>query len=235
MRFQTLRQKAYRLLTDRLASGELASGMPLIETGLAKELGMSRTPIREAIRQLEIEGVVEYAPRFGAIVRIPSRDELAEMYTVREALESYAAAEAAQRISDKDLAKLDSLLANMQGIEAAFVHGGEESLQGENLWRFLSIDLQFHKVVVRASGNRYMARIIDGTRLLSRVFRATFWVYDGPALNLANKFHARLLAALRNHDAENARTCIIEAMQVSRRNAIERWDSLRCEDDSAPA
>ena len=95
MRPTTLRQQAYLRLRERLVSGELRAGMQLSEPDLAKQLGMSRTPVREALRQMENEGLIDYAPRFGAMVRAADRDELAEMYAVREALESYAAAQAA--------------------------------------------------------------------------------------------------------------------------------------------
>ena len=63
--------------------GELSTGMQLSEPGLAKQFGMSRTPVREALRQLENEGLLDYAPRFGAMVRVPDRDELSEMYSFR--------------------------------------------------------------------------------------------------------------------------------------------------------
>jgi DNA-binding GntR family transcriptional regulator len=79
----TLRQRAYRRIRDKFLSGELVAGMTLSENQLAKELGMSRTPVREAIRQMEMEGLLDYAPRFGAVVCTPDAHELGEMYAVR--------------------------------------------------------------------------------------------------------------------------------------------------------
>ena len=87
-------------------SGKLRAGTQLSEPDLAKQLGMSRTPVREALRQMENEGSLDYAPRFGAMVRVPERDELGEMYALGEAPESHAVAEAAQNISPPDLEKL---------------------------------------------------------------------------------------------------------------------------------
>ena len=103
MRQTTLRQQAYQHLRERILSGELGAGTQLSEPDLAKQLGMSRTPVREALRQMENEGLLDYAPRFGAMVRVPDRDELSDMYAVREALESYAAAEAAAKIKPSAL------------------------------------------------------------------------------------------------------------------------------------
>ena len=224
MRFQTLRQQAYISLRQRLVSGELAAGTQLNESTLAVELSMSRTPIREAIRQMEMEGLVEYTPRFGATVRVPERDELAEMYTVREALESYAAAEAALRISEEARSRLEQLLIQMKQIAGEFQRSGEPYLNGESLERFLCVDLTFHQTVIGASGNRYISRILDGACLLARLFRSTLWIYDPPAIAEANRFHERLLEALRQRDAEEARSCTIEALKVSKANALKRWD-----------
>jgi DNA-binding GntR family transcriptional regulator len=233
MTFQTLRQQAYLLLRNKLIVGELASGSPLIETELAKELGMSRTPVREAIRQMEVEGLTEYSPRCGCIVRQPDRDELAEMYTVREALESYAAADAARCVSDADLAELERLLEQMKEIEAEFISSGEPRLAGERLQRFLAADMKSHEIIVRASGNRHMAKILCDTHLLSRIFRSTLWVYDRPAIAQSNDFHTRLNEALSNHNSDEARQCMIEGMRLSRRNALEHWDESHRHDDGS--
>ena len=98
------RERAYQYLHARIASGALAGGALVSELSLAREMGLSRTPVREAIRQLIMEGLVEQVPRHGTIVRIPERREVAELYEVREALESYAVAQAARRILPADLA-----------------------------------------------------------------------------------------------------------------------------------
>jgi DNA-binding GntR family transcriptional regulator len=220
----TLRQRAYRRLRAKFLSGELVAGMTLTENQLAKELGMSRTPIREAIRQMEMEGLLDYAPRYGAVVRSPDARELGEMYSVREALESVAAAAAAQRISPDALSKLDGLCRNMHEISLEFQQSGEPFLEGDLLRRYLASDLEFHQIVVEAAGNRYLSKIISETRLLVRVFTSTFWRYDREKLDEANHFHRRLLEALRCKDVEAARIVTVEAMQVSRDNALRAWN-----------
>ena len=183
----TLRQRAYRRLHAKFLSGELVAGMTLTENQLAKELGMSRTPIREA-------------------------------------LESLAAAAAAQRISPDSLSKLDGLWGNMNEISLEFQQSGEPFLEGDLLRRYLASDLEFHQIVVDAAGNRYLSKIVNDTRLLVRVFTSTFWRYDREKLNESNRFHLRLLEALRCKDAEAARIATLEAMQVSRDNALRAWN-----------
>lgn len=230
MPVQTLRERAYVSLRGRLASGQLSAGTQLSEPVLAKELGMSRTPVREALRQMEMEGLVECVPRYGVVVRMPDRNELAEMFMVREALESCAAAEAAQRIGEEMLEELAGMLDQMREIATEFCDNGDRYLQGELLNRYLTVDMRFHRLVIRAAGNRYMSKILDDTRLLSRIFRSEVWVYDRTTLAESNRFHARLLETLRQRDAEAARRVTVEAMQVARRNAVER-----CEEQQAPS
>ncbi len=220
----TLRQQAYRRIRAKFLSGELVAGMTLSENQLAKELGMSRTPVREAIRQMEIEGLLDYAPRFGAIVRTPDARELGEMYEVREALESFAAEAAAQAIRPESLARLGQLRDAMRQISRQFEQTGAASLEGDLLQRFLELDLEFHQVIVDAAGNRYLSKIIKDTRLLVRVFTSTFWRYDREKLAEANEFHTRLLDALRDQDTEVARNTTVEAMQVSKKNALQGWE-----------
>lgn len=221
----TLRQRAYRRLRDEFLAGELIAGMTLSENQLAKELGMSRTPIREPIRQMEMEGLLDYAPRYGAVVRTPDARELGEMHKVREALESYAAAAAAQSISAQSLKQLAKLWETMQEIHQEFEQSGEPFLEGDLLQKYLAVDLQFHRVIVDAAGNRYLSKIVDDTRLLVRVFTSTFWRYDREKLRQANRFHERLVDALESKDAEAARAATVEAMQVTKENAQRAMES----------
>jgi DNA-binding GntR family transcriptional regulator len=220
----TLRQRAYRRIRDKFLSGELVAGMTLSENQLAKELGMSRTPIREAIRQMEMEGLLDYAPRFGAVVRTPDARELGEMYAVREALETFAAEAAAEAISSEALARLDELWGAMQQINRDFEQTGQSYLEGDLLQSLLEVDLEFHQVIVDAAGNRYLSKIVKDTRLLVRVFTSTFWRYDREQLAKANSFHKRLLDALAARDTEAARVATVEAMRVAKRNALEVWE-----------
>jgi DNA-binding FadR family transcriptional regulator len=143
---------------------------------------------------------------------------------VREALESVAAAAAAQRISPDALSKLDGLCRSMNEISSEFQRSGEPFLEGDLLRRYLALDLEFHQIVVEAAGNRYLSKIISETRLLVRVFTSTFWRYDREKLDEANRFHRRLLEALRCKDVEAARIATVEAMHVSRDNALRAWD-----------
>ena len=224
MQLKTLRQQAYQHLRERLVSGELTAGTQLSEPDLAKQLGMSRTPVREALRQMENEGLLDYAPRFGAMVRVPDREELGEMYAVREALESFAAAEAARNIGPRDLEKLEAEFQRMSDLAGTVSAAADSVLDGDELRDFIQADMNFHRIIIEAAGNRYMSRILDDTRLLVRVFTSTFWQYDTEKLTEAIEFHRRLLTAMQNRDSEAARLATVDAMRVARDNALRTWD-----------
>src|SRR5271169_1260355 len=101
-----LKIHAYEHIRKRLLSGDLAPGASLSPALLAKEIGISHTPVREAISQLESEGLVERLPRLGARVRLIDRRELEELFELRETLEADAAAWAAERISEEQIVAL---------------------------------------------------------------------------------------------------------------------------------
>jgi len=222
----TFRQDAYRRIRDMICSGEIGAGAAISENRLAKNLGMSRTPVREAIRQMEMEGLLDYAPRYGAMVRKIDGAELGEMYAVREALESLAADMAARSIDDAAIARLRRCLAAMESIASEFKSSSRTELAGEPLQRFLAADMEFHRVVVDASGNRYLSRIVVHTHLLVHVFRSTFWQYDKAKLDEALAFHRRLLDALAARDPVAARSVTAEAMKVSKERALNAWTSV---------
>src|SRR5215213_30844 len=115
-RDMSLAQKAYDHLQEGVLSGRIRSGEVISEAALAKELGISRTPVGEAIRQLVREGLVEQVPRYGAIVRGIDRQELIDLYEMREALESYAAAKAAEVVTEPMLARLEQFCDVMERI-----------------------------------------------------------------------------------------------------------------------
>ena len=101
-------QQAYASIHLRILSGAFQPGFVLSEAVLAKELGVSRTPVGEALRELAGLGLVEQVPRYGTIVRRISRDEIVELYELRAGLEPYTVALAVQRIGAEDIARLEN-------------------------------------------------------------------------------------------------------------------------------
>src|SRR5258708_6678592 len=114
-----LREHAYKHIHGKLLAGEMPAGHVVSEHSLAREIGISRTPVREAIRRLEQEGILEQVPRYGTIVRRPERRDLEELYQLREALEPYAVAQAAGRLGPQDLITLGKLCDEIRPIAAS--------------------------------------------------------------------------------------------------------------------
>ena len=144
-----VREAVYRHLKDLLLSGRFSPGERLSEPLLAQELGVSRTPVREALMRLAEEGLVELVPGKGARVRVFAPEEVEEVYGVRALLEGEAAREAALRATPWELAELERLL---QAIDEAPREDYPEQMRR---------DLEFHRALVRLSGNRTLYRLYE--------------------------------------------------------------------------
>ena len=187
-----LSQMIFDLLRERVISGQLAPGERLNEIVLQQELDTSRSPIREAIRRLELEGLVEIRPRRGAFVRQLSAEDMREAVEVRAQLEALAAALAAERRTTAQLGRMESLLEEM-----------DESLASKDIERYTQAHHRFHQCLAEASGNQTLERHL---RLVAQPFttlRLTYiyLVRQGPHSE-AN--HRCLLEALSSKDSERA-------------------------------
>jgi DNA-binding GntR family transcriptional regulator len=139
----TLWQRVYEYLREEILSERLRSGTELQEVALARELGVSRGPLREAIGRLQAEGLVTVRPRRGAVVRSLSRAEFLELYQVREALEAAAIRLAVPRLGKNGIARLRELTDEMAACA-----------QAERLDEFFEANAAFHDTIFIAAGNR---------------------------------------------------------------------------------
>lgn len=144
----TLWQRVYQHLQAEIWEGRLLPGTDLSEVALAKELGVSRGPIREAMGRLAAEGLVTVRPRRGAVVRAPTLEELVEAYQVREVLESLAVRLAVPCLTEDDLEEL-----------GGFVDEMEASARGDDPARFFKANVAFHQRFCELSGNRKLQRV----------------------------------------------------------------------------
>ncbi len=233
MRSDSLREQAYRYIHGKIVSGLLAGGSQVSEQSLAKEIGISRTPVREAIRQLCMEGLVEQVPRFGTIVRIPDRRELAELFEVREALESYAASEAARRITPEDLELLARLYRQMRRITRRLQANGASLLEGTPLRHFLAADMGFHLLLIRATGNRRMMKMTAEMGVLVRIFGHRRQVHTAQIAVQACRYHRKILEALQKRDAEAARDWVVRHLHASRRQTLASLEQAQASEGTA--
>jgi DNA-binding GntR family transcriptional regulator len=153
-------ERAYRHIRQKLLDGSVPPGSRLSYGTIGKEIGVSATPVREAVGQLASEGFVELVPQLGAIVRELTRDEAIELYELREALESFAAHRAAERISDRLLGELDRNLESSAAIVAQVKESGKESADRKIANQFHMLDLAFHMTIIESSRNRRMLKVV---------------------------------------------------------------------------
>lgn len=181
-------------LRKLIFAGDLGAGTDHLESELAARLGMSRTPVREALLRLEAQGLVEVRPRKGVRITPLSPQDMADIYDILTELESLAAANAARR------APAESELATM----ADAIKEMDIALQRNDRESWAIADDTFHSELVRLGGNDRVALITE--MMADQVRRARlFTLHMRPAPTRSNEDHSRVLAAIRAGDAETAR------------------------------
>ncbi|SFE57853.1 GntR family transcriptional regulator [Blastococcus tunisiensis] len=180
-----------RLVLDRIVQGHYQPGERIVEFKLAKELGLSQSPVREGLRELAAVGIVTIHPRRGARVRLPSAKELADVSLVRAEIDALAARLAAGRISDTRLDALEGLVGDMVArLDAGDFSGVTEA------------DVRFHHLIAEASENHALERAFEQLAPFARTF-ITLTLPDVDVREIVEQ-HRPILAALRARDAERA-------------------------------
>jgi DNA-binding GntR family transcriptional regulator len=197
----TSAESAYIKVKAAILDGRYSGGMRLPEDMIAGELGFSRTPVRDALRRLSSEGLVEMAPNFGARVAEWSQVQLGEITTMRAMLEGYAAELAAPKISAEALGELTRHNAAM---EAAIGIDAHPDLDGVS-----KANLAFHKTIVMAADNKVLMQAIEPLWHFPMVIRK-YALFSRQRLELSRQHHKELIAALTGGDPYWAR----EAMRM---------------------
>jgi DNA-binding GntR family transcriptional regulator len=191
---QTVADRIYEMITK----GELAMGQKLMEIELCKTLGVSRTPLREALRSLSSEGLVELIPNRGAFVRQPSIHEISDMFEAMAILEGICAKMAVEKMTEKDLNKLMELHQQL-----------ENSYEKGNINKYARVNLKYHTYVREAVKNETIADIVNGLRRKILMLR-----YRG--LQLEGRFDA----SIKEHRD------IIKAFQKKDPQAVEHFTKV---------
>lgn len=197
-------------ILEAILDGRYPPGSRIIETRVARDLGTSQTPVREALRDLEALGVVEIAPFRGARVRRPSRDELLEAYVVRSELEALVVRLALPRLGAEDFAQLDDYLAQMHQAAAEGDSVGEASA-----------DAAFHGYLVERAGNGTLKRVWGLLEPYSRTY-ITIAVPGSDRRRIAG-LHTPVLEALRTGDAATAEQAIRHHFEDARTMLAGLW------------
>ncbi|MBY6006081.1 GntR family transcriptional regulator [Salipiger bermudensis] len=212
---------AYALLLQEITSGRLEPGTRITETELAERLQMSRTPVREALRRLEAEGLVTHKPRVGVIVRQLSYSELMELYEMRWVLEGTAARLAARAASDVEIEELAAI-----NDEMAACAGDGAALY--------ALNRQFHTTLIAAARNRYLVKSVRSIELTLQILGPTPLREMRRAQEVIAE-HAAVVEALRARDgagAEAAMRAHMDAAQRTRLRQLRKHGRLSESDDS---
>lgn len=207
-----LRDLVFNTLRQAIITGELAPGERLMEISLANQLGVSRTPVREAIRKLELEGLVIMIPRKGAQVARITEKSLRDVIEIRIVLEEFAAELASQRITAEGKAEL---------IEShnAFV----KTVDDGDMLKIAEADQHFHDVIFRIADNDRLGSIIEGIREQFYRYRLEY-VKDVEARSVLVEEHAKMTEAILRGDGnlarqimgthiKNQQECIVKTIQ----------------------
>lgn len=230
----SLRDQAYQSIRGKMMLGRLSSGSQISEPKLVEMLGIGRTPVREAIQQLEVEGLVERIPRRGTVVRVPNRNDIVDLYELREGLESYAVTLATRRISAEELIRLRALCKQLRLIAEEMKAEGQQVLAGEGLRRFLAADLSFHLLLINATGNMHIMKIVSDSHVMSRIFSTTRQKHDLKVVQDTYRIHSEILDAVASSDGKAAALLMTQHIRQSLSEAIERFfvDNEQAQSDS---
>ncbi len=208
-----------------------APGVRLSPTALAREIGISHIPIREAITQLQSEGLVTHVAHRGTFVKAMSRQELLDTMEIRTVLECHAAARAARRISSEQLADLGEKWQRLCELSQAFDVPPGTNLR-DLMADWLLADLAFHLSIFKAAGNARAIRVLQDTRSLTQMFghrtdHPAAWA--NPAGFAAENLgvHREVYEAICRHDPRAARRAMAAHMRLARRNMLARYDWLK--------
>ncbi|MBR1476528.1 MAG: GntR family transcriptional regulator [Lachnospiraceae bacterium] len=183
-----LRDVVFNTLRKAILTGDLKPGERLMEIHLADKLGVSRTPIREAIRKLELEGLVVMIPRRGAQVAEITEKSMSDVLEIRRAVDALCAELACERITDEELKRLNSARLDF-----------EKAVEGKDVTVIAQADVSFHNIIVQATGNQRLVQLVEN--LSEQMYRYRFeYIKDFSGHPAIIKEHAAICEALKKRD-----------------------------------
>lgn len=190
--YKPLREVVFETIRNAIISGSLKPGERLMEVQMAERLGVSRTPIREAIRKLELEGLIIMLPRKGAFVADLSVKDLTEVLEIRAALEGLAAGLAVTRINESEIEELEIIALKFN-----------KAIEIDDIQELIALDIQFHETIFKASRNERLIQLNSNLREQVQRFREMYLKKANRSKETA-KEHNDLLEAISSRDISKA-------------------------------
>ncbi|MGF6376427.1 DNA-binding GntR family transcriptional regulator [Clostridiales Family XIII bacterium PM5-7] len=195
------------LIRERILKGEYKIGEKIKENQIATELRVSRTPIREAFKQLENEGLIDYVPNRGCFAKGFTRQDIEDIYAVRKALEVLTAEWAVHRITPEEIQRLRDQCDLME-----FYTSRRDSQ------KVLDINTDFHDVIYNATGSRFMAQVLRSYKDYIEQTRKVIF-YEQDYLEAILKEHRAILEAIASGDVERAKAAMASHLEYSQKRA----------------
>lgn len=203
----SLSEQIYQTLRQAFAGGDFAPGTRIVETVIANQLGVSRTPVREALNRLTVEGWLEARRNKGVVVAGITPQEVVERYALREVLEGYAAREASTRITDDELTRLKSIC------DAA-----EKALGDQHSAEFARLDGELHEGILRATGNETL--MLMWRQFLHPARHSMFALGTQEHRLRLLQNHRDILAALEQRNADAAEKVMVHHLDYALQNYL---------------
>jgi DNA-binding GntR family transcriptional regulator len=224
-RMTPLSEVAYRHIRAKLAHGVATE---LSEPVLAREIGISRTPIREAIRQLKSEGLLDPRANQGTFVCSPDRRDVDEIFQIRLLLEPHAARQAAQGMTKGDVRQIQRVQRDMLKVVERFAKAAGDAERLDILREHTMLDMRFHEIILQAAANRRICKMLGDAHLLTRSVGCPLATPGDmlPFLVKNQAQHGRVLRALKRRDGREAYQAMARHLRLARRNSLAFIDSV---------
>lgn len=208
----SLTNEIVEILRERILMGEYVIGEKIIENQIANEFSVSRTPIRDAFKQLETEGLIDYIPNRGSFAKGFTKQDMKDIYSVRMALEQLAIEWSIERITDEGLNQLQ------EQIELMEFYTNRKDCQ-----KVMETNTTFHEIIYKSTRSRFLSHILQSYQeYVHQARRAT--VSDEENLKSICLEHKEILNAIKEKDVEIAKLKIAEHLVNSKNRAESKWN-----------
>ena len=208
----TLTNEIADIVRERILKGEYEIGEKIKESSIAQELNVSRTPIREAFRMLEEEGLLDYLPNRGCYAKGFTKRDVSDIYTVREALEEIAMTWACERITDEEIERREEQCELM-----------DFYTQKRDMDKILSMNSTFHDIIYNSAGSRFLAQVLRSYKgYLDKTRKSVF--YEESFLDRIQEEHRAIFEAVKARDTERALEAIRAHLSASRERTEAVWN-----------
>jgi DNA-binding GntR family transcriptional regulator len=199
----------FERIRDDILYGKYEKGEKIVEAKLADEFNVSRTPVREALKQLELDDLVENIPNRGVVVKGISKQDIVDIFTIRLAIEGIAVEWAIERMDKEDMQKINEIYELMEFYTFK-----------KDVEKFAELNTKFHEAIYRATKSRYLENVLKNYQVFMKVVRYKSLEKPGRLQGALNE-HKLIVDALMQKDVEHAKVVVIDHVRHSKETAEE--------------